>query len=110
MSTLVEVVEKWYAAHQNSLTAGSQKLRIRSYKPLDMRLGKVEIGIETHRMLASISLWNKGDIAVLTVDKLNGTEHTAADRTLAPDEDIPSLLRRHFSEVLTLRDPQSGSE
>ena len=100
MKTIVELVELWYAEHRDDFAMNCDRLLIRSYESHDAGRGKVGISIETHRLLADITFWNRGQMAVLAVDKVLRPDHTLADRDLAPGEDVASLLSRYVRQIV----------
>src|SRR5260370_36312821 len=90
--TNVEQVEKWYEAHEEILARQCSVLRINTLMPLDEMRGKTEIRVETQTTLASVTFWNQGDVAVLTVDKSTRKESIVDDRQLTAEDEIESLL------------------
>jgi hypothetical protein len=98
--TNVEQVEKWYAAHEERLARHCSVLRINTLTPLDEMRGKTEIRVETQTTLASVTFWNQGDVAVLTVDRATRKESILDDRKLTAEDEIESLLNRYFQQIV----------
>jgi hypothetical protein len=48
--------------------------------------------------LASVALWNLGDVSFITVDKRSGKEEVS-DKKLTSDDDISSLLEGYFRSI-----------
>jgi hypothetical protein len=61
---------------------------------LDEMRGRTEIRVETQNTLASVTFWNQGDVAVLTVDRATRKESILDDRKLTAEDEIESLLNR----------------
>ena len=99
METIVEIVERWFAENREAIAAGGGSMSILSHQSLDAGHGKVAISLETQRVLASITLWNRRQIEVLAVDKMTRADHTLIDRSLNLDEDIASLLSRILHQI-----------
>lgn len=51
---------------------------------------------------ASITLWNKGDVEVLVLDKVNKRDYPLDDRVLNPGEDVSGLLSSYCERALAL--------
>ena len=51
---------------------------------------------------ASITFWNKGDVEVLVLDKVNKRDYPLDDRVLNPGEDVSGLLNSYSERVLAL--------
>ncbi len=98
--TIVEQVEEWYATHEPRFASQCSMLRIKTLTPNDQRKGKGVIRIETPATLATITFWNKGDVEVLTVDKVAGKNSVVDDRKLNAEDSIESLLRGYFEKII----------
>jgi hypothetical protein len=59
---------------------------------------------------ASIAFWNKGDVQVLVLDKVNKRNYPLDDRVLNPGEDVSALLSSYSERVLALSKNATESE
>jgi hypothetical protein len=99
-NSVVQQVEKWYGHHSAALSRISTQLSIRSLDAADAVEGKVEIRVETPRLLASVTFWNYGpSVSVLAVDKRLRRDLTLDDRKLDPSDDVSSLLDGYFRKI-----------
>jgi hypothetical protein len=98
--TNVKQVEKWYSAHEERLAPQCSILRIKTHEPLDEVRGKAVIEVETQTTLAMVTFWNKGDMEVITIDKVTRTESILDDRKLTAADEIESLLNRYFQQIV----------
>ncbi|MFZ0320987.1 MAG: hypothetical protein WAL56_17805 [Candidatus Sulfotelmatobacter sp.] len=105
-NSVAKQVEEWYGEHSKALSSASIRLRIRSINPSDAKEGKAAIEIETAATLASVALWNLGDVSFTTIDKRSGRE-VVSDRRLTSGDDIPSLLDGYFRSIIN---PTDSSE
>jgi hypothetical protein len=96
VATIVERVESWYGKHLDYLKTQWAALTIRSQEPADPVHGKVEIRAESSTVTASVTFWNKGDVAVIRLDLPQTRDSVMDDRKLSPSEDIGLLLDSYF--------------
>jgi hypothetical protein len=98
--SIVQQVEKWYGQHSAALSRISTQLSIRSKDAADDVTGKVEITVETPRLLASVTFWNHGpQVSVLVVDKRLRKDRILDDRKLDSGDDVRSLLDGYFCKI-----------
>jgi uncharacterized protein YuzE len=104
-SAIVRQVENWYLEHSESQLKVCTRFFIRSIDS-DALDGKVEIGLETASTVASITLWNRGAVMVIAIDKQSKKDLVLDDRKLEPDEDVRGLLDRHVRKLTDLEGGQ----
>ncbi len=100
MKTVAEQVEAWYRQSVEEQGSKFTKVEFSSNEPADPMRGSAGIGLETPTLLASITFWNKGDVAVLGLHKKSKKDFIFDDRTLKPGENIPGLLERYFQQII----------
>jgi len=98
--TNVQQLEKWYAAHEAGLARQCLVLRMNTLMPGDEMRGKGGIDVETQTTLASVTVWNQGDVEVITVNKVTRKESILDDRKLTSADSIESLLNRYFQQIV----------
>ena len=111
MDTIVRQVEDWFANNCRLLSRSFPVLRFQLMQPSDQVQGKISIQVDGPVAGASISFWNKGDVQVLVLDKVNKRDYPLDDRILKPAEDISALLGSYWERVLALaKNASSKSE
>jgi hypothetical protein len=68
----------------------------------DVARGGVHFALTGDTLLATITLWNKGDVEVQVLRKNSSDPIILHDRLLGADEHIPSLLDGYLREILAL--------
>src|SRR5260370_4679106 len=104
MNTIVEQIEKWYSENGRRWSTHDAHSRIRLMEGADQIHGKVVIELQTPHTVATITVWNKGDVEVLGVDKKSRKDWILDDRKLTAADDIAALLEGYFQEIITLND------
>lgn len=102
MDTIVLQVADWFASNCRLLSRSFPVLKFALMQPSDEVQGKVSIQVDAPMAGASITLWNKGDVEVLVLDKVNKRDYSLDDRVLNPGEDVSSLLTTYSERVLAL--------
>lgn len=100
MKTIVETVEDWYASKRCEQSEVYRNLYVHSYKSDNAKDGKIEMRYESAQVLASITLWNRGFVMVLTLNKITGKDQTLEDRALNPQDDLYLLLDRYCRAIM----------
>ncbi len=99
MMTIIEQVESWYRDNAQRFADSLNRMDIFPNTSDPIR-GGVVIEMETPALVASITFWNKGDVAVLGLHKESKKDFIFDDRTLKPGENIPGLLERYFQQII----------
>lgn len=102
-------VQNWFWENGRRL---SQTFSITRYHTADMDdqlSGAVSIQVDAPSIAASISLWNKGNVEVLVLDKRTNKNYAMDDRKLAANEDIKSLLDSYFGKITELMREKNGT-
>ena len=81
MMTIIEQVEKWYQENEQHIASLASKAEIHT-NVIDPIRAAVVIEIETPTLVASITLWSKGDVCVLGLYKESKKDFTLVDRTI----------------------------
>ena len=102
MDTIVLQVADWFASNCRLLSRSFPVLKFALMHPSDEVQGKVSIQVDAPMAGASITFWNKGDVEVLVLDKVNKRDYPLDDRVLNPGEDVSSLLTTYSERVLAL--------
>lgn len=92
MDTIVRQVEDWFANNCRLLSRSFPVLKFSLMQPSDQVKGKISIQVDGPVAGASMTFWNKGDVEVLVLDKVNKRDDPLDDRVLNPAEDISGLL------------------
>jgi hypothetical protein len=99
MSNAAIQTEQWYKENADLLTKQFAKVGFRSDQT-DPARGGVAIELEWSTFVASITVWNKGDISVLILKEGSQDPFALADRLLSPEENIPLLLNGYIRDIL----------
>jgi hypothetical protein len=102
MDTIVRQVEDWFASNCRLLSRSFPVLRFSLMQPSDEVRGKISIQVDGPVAGASMTFWNKGDVEVLVLDKVNKRDYPLDDRVLNPADDISGLLSSYCERVLAL--------
>jgi hypothetical protein len=102
MDTIVLQVADWFASNCRLLSRSFRVLKFVLMQPSDLVKGKVSIQVDAPMAGASITFWNKGDVEVLVLDKVNKRDYPLDDRVLNPGEDVSGLLTSYSERVLAL--------
>ena len=102
MESTVREVEDWFAKNCRLLSRSFSVLKFSLMEPSDPAKGKVTIQVDGPIAGASITFWNKGDVEVLVLDKINKRNYSLDDRVLNPLEDVSGLLSSYCERVLAL--------
>jgi hypothetical protein len=104
LTTIVEQVAQWYAEHVDQLSAAWSRIEIGSHEPADRVRGKVLIEISSATTVATVTLWNKGEVEVIRLDlPAKGDPLVVDDRKLSAEEDVTLLLDTHFRQLAAPR-------
>ena len=110
MDTIVRQVEDWFTNNCRLLSQTFPILKFSLIQPSDPVQGNVSIQLDGPNAGTSIAFWNKGDVQVLVLDKVNKRDYPLDDRVLNPVEDISGLLSSYSERVLALaNNPSSKS-
>ena len=71
MDIIVRQIEDWFASNCRLLSRSFPVLRFSLMQPSDEVRGKISIQVDGPVAGASMTFWNKGDVEVLVLDKLN---------------------------------------
>jgi hypothetical protein len=93
--TVVEQVEGWFKDKCQYLSESFPEVRFRLMYAADKTKGKVTIELGAVVAAAMITFWNKGDVEALVLNKTTKQDLSLDDRTLAVDDDVPSLLQSY---------------
>lgn len=102
MSNAATQAEKWYLDNADNLKAQFEKVGFRADR-VDPIRGAISIELEWPTLTATITVWNKGDIAVLVLKEGSQDPFVLADRVVSHDEDIPLLLDSYIREIRQLQ-------
>jgi len=102
MDTIVLQVADWFASNCRLLSRSFPVLKFSLMQPPDQAQGKASIQVDAPTAGASITFWNKGDVEVLVLDKVNKRDYPLDDRVLNPGEDVSGLLNLYSERVLAL--------
>jgi hypothetical protein len=92
MDTIVLQVADWFAGNCRLLSRSFPVLKFSLMQPSDQVQGNVSIQVDAPMAGASITFWNKGDVEVLVLDKVNKRDYSLDDRALNPGEDVSGLF------------------
>jgi hypothetical protein len=93
--------EEWYRKNAEMLARHFANVEFRSNAG-DAPRGKVHFALTAETLLATVTLWNKGDVEVQVLKKGSPDLVILHDRRLAASEYIPSLLDGYICEILAL--------
>ena len=102
MSNAAMQAEKWYLDNADNLKGQFKKVGFRADR-VDPIRGAISIELESPTLTATITVWNKGDIAVLVLKEGSQDPFVLADRVVSADEDIPLLLDSYIREIRQLQ-------
>ena len=101
MTALYEQAERWYRDNAQMLQKHFEHVRFRS-NASDVEGGAVGFDFEASTLVATIALWNKGDVDVEALKRGSQEPVILDDRVLAPTEKIPDLLDGYIKQILAL--------
>jgi hypothetical protein len=100
LTTIVERAAKWYEEHVHQLSTVWARTEIRSHEPADTVRGKVLIQVSSTTTLATVTLWNKGEVEVIRLAlPVKGDPLVVEDRQLAGAEDVALLLDSQLQQL-----------
>ena len=100
MNNVSAQVAKWHEENMERLSKHFEKISLRS--DIDAQQGGAVIEIEAKTFVASITFWNKGEVAVLMLKRGSQSPISLDDRALSSGESISSLLDGYIRTVLLL--------
>jgi hypothetical protein len=100
MDNVIAQVTKWHEENVERLSKHFDKMSLRSNT--DSQWGGAVIEIEAGTLVASITFWNKGDVAVLALKRGSQNPIDLDDRVLSPNESVSFLLDGYIREILLL--------
>ena len=101
MISFPQQVEDWYRKNADSLLQRFAKVVVRSNQRDPLR-GAVIIEIEHASLVATMTVWNKGDIEVAVLTKGAASPLYLDDRMLEAGEDIAFLLDGYTRKIAAL--------
>ena len=97
MNNVIAQVAKWHEENVERLSKHFDNMNLRS--TVDSQRGGAVIEIEAKTLVASITFWNKGDVAVLVLQRGSQNPIDLDDRLLSPDENVGSLLDDYIRQI-----------
>jgi hypothetical protein len=92
MNELTKSVEQWYRGNRKRIAQHFSKTEFTDETDWDALRGGVHMELEGSTLVATITVWNKGDICAEAL-KIRGKEIVhVEDRVLNQNEDIAALL------------------
>jgi hypothetical protein len=101
VNALTQRVEEWYRKNDERLAERFPKAQF-TEKNWDTERGGVIIEIEGPTLIATITFWFKGDVAVEVIKKDADQPFYLDDRVLRPDENIGLLLDGYLRAIENL--------
>ena len=107
----VAVMQDWFAQNLRQLSEIFQVVRFEWRLSNDPIQGKGAISLSAPLVIASITLWNKGDLAVLVLDTRSAAKDPVplVDRQLEVAEDATLLLKSYFAQIREMANPANDS-
>jgi hypothetical protein len=101
VNALTRQVEEWYRKNAKRIAEHFPKAQF-TEKDKDPKRGGVLIELEAPTLIANITLWFKGDVAVEVLKKSGGEPFYLDDRVVRPEENISLLLDGYFRAIENL--------
>lgn len=93
-------MQAWFAANRQELSRlFSQQLNYKQHFPSDPVRGSCTIELESGDTIATITIWNKGDVCFLRLRKGDSEPVPLDDRSRHPGENIALLLDSYLARL-----------
>ena len=79
-----------------------EKVNLKVHDPDDSKRGQVAIQLDAPLLGATLSFWNKRDVMVIGIDKVNQREFSLDDRVMDANENVASLLNSYTEKLMHL--------
>ena len=97
---IISRVQEWYAKNGRRFSQLFDAFDFRLMFVADNKRGKATIEIDSSSVVASITFWNKGDVAALLFNKRANKEYILDDRKLSPSDQVELLMDSYMRRVV----------
>jgi hypothetical protein len=102
MNKRPERVRRWFEDNRAALKHHFCTIDIKQNDTDELR-GSIVVELDSPELVATITLWYKGDVAVIVLRKGSSEPAVVDDRVLGPEENLEDLLTSYIERIIALK-------